>query len=152
MRFSCDRRHCRLFIRERCLRLVAKRNRLVSMIKSGALTMVVVTVLWAVAPALACLLPANQMTPAEHECCERMAGQCGAAVMPSDHTCCQHPKHGEAAVNLTPTYPPTRHFIVAVIPQSGLGPFESDPIWKHSPALDVDPATASPGCSSVLRI
>lgn len=122
------------------------------MLKAAALTMVLVTLLWAVTPALACLLPADQMTPAEHECCEKMAGQCGIAVMPSSHTCCQHPRHSEAAVNPTPTYPPLRHFIVAVIPQSGLTLFESALIWKHSLALDVHPAAAPPGCSSILRI
>ena len=40
-------------------------------------------------PTMACLLPITTMTAAEHECCKRMAGQCGQAGMPSNHSCCQ---------------------------------------------------------------
>ena len=40
-------------------------------------------------PTMACLLPITTMTAAEQECCKRMAGQCGQAGMPSDHSCCQ---------------------------------------------------------------
>ena len=122
------------------------------MIRAGALTTVLVTVLWSVTSAFACLLPTDQMTPTEHECCERMAGQCGAAVMPSSHTCCQHPNHSEAAVGPTPTYPPIRHLITPVISQSGFSLPESASVWTHSPALDPPPAASSPGYSSILRI
>lgn len=123
-----------------------------AMTKAGALTMLLITALWAATPALACLLPADQMTPAEHECCERMAGQCGAAVMPSSHTCCQHPRHSEAAVSPSLIYPPSRHLIMVVIPQAGFSLPKSVPVWNHSPALDLSAAAASPGCSSILRI
>jgi hypothetical protein len=47
--------------------------------------MLVITVLWAVTPAVACLLPTRPMTAAEHECCRKMAHQCGpfaVAVVP----------------------------------------------------------------------
>jgi len=44
---------------------------------------------WAVAPALACLLPGRAMTADEHECCKKMAKMCGSANMPQSHSCCQ---------------------------------------------------------------
>lgn len=40
-------------------------------------------------PTMACLLPTATLTAAEHECCKRMARQCGRAGMPSSHSCCQ---------------------------------------------------------------
>jgi hypothetical protein len=49
--------------------------------------------LWAVTPAMACLLPGFAPTAAERECCHHMAGHCGQSAMPASHTCCQAPKH-----------------------------------------------------------
>ena len=40
-------------------------------------------------PAMACMLPSAALTPAEHECCRRMARQCGSMSMPVSHSCCR---------------------------------------------------------------
>lgn len=40
-------------------------------------------------PVMACAVPAADMTPAEHECCKKMAGQCGDMGMAKSHPCCQ---------------------------------------------------------------
>ena len=40
-------------------------------------------------PAAACALPGAAMTPAEQDCCKKMAGQCGHAGMAKSHPCCQ---------------------------------------------------------------
>lgn len=40
-------------------------------------------------PTMACLLPTVTLSAAEHECCQRMASDCGSANMPSSHSCCQ---------------------------------------------------------------
>lgn len=40
-------------------------------------------------PAMACLLSTAALTADEHECCKRMANQCGKAGMPTSHSCCQ---------------------------------------------------------------
>lgn len=40
-------------------------------------------------PAMACVLPGAQMTPAERACCKQMAAQCGHMQMPMSHGCCQ---------------------------------------------------------------
>src|SRR6185437_4704609 len=41
------------------------------------------------APAMACALPASQMTASERACCKQMRDRCGAASMPASHSCCR---------------------------------------------------------------
>lgn len=43
----------------------------------------------AVLPVAACVLPDAGMTAAEHDCCKKMAEQCGQAGMDKAHSCCQ---------------------------------------------------------------
>jgi hypothetical protein len=119
--------------------------------KTGALTMTVIAVLWAVTPAIACLMPMHQMTQAEHECCVKMAQQCGSSVMPSSHSCCRGHRRDTAA-GPVPTYPPNRPFALAIVPPSSIvlaDPALSSPL---SAALEAPPPDSSPGCTSVLRI
>lgn len=40
-------------------------------------------------PVMACVLPGGAMTPAERECCKKMARQCGDMGMAKSHPCCQ---------------------------------------------------------------
>ncbi len=40
-------------------------------------------------PVMACVVPNGAMTPAERECCKKMAGQCGDMGMAKSHPCCQ---------------------------------------------------------------
>src|SRR6266700_2432860 len=42
-------------------------------------------------PLSACLTPTAQMNKEQQECCRKMAGRCETSVMPSSHSCCQHP-------------------------------------------------------------
>lgn len=56
---------------------------------AGKLGIVVLTVLLAAAPSMACLLPMVTLTTAERECCKHMSEQCGSAGMPNSHSCCQ---------------------------------------------------------------
>ena|SRR5437660_5431451 len=46
-------------------------------------------VLFATLPVMACVLPDAAMTPAERECCKKMAGQCGDMGMAKSHPCCR---------------------------------------------------------------
>lgn len=46
-------------------------------------------VLFAALPLMACVVPNEAMTPAERECCKKMAGQCGDMGMAKSHPCCQ---------------------------------------------------------------
>src|SRR5262245_40808353 len=45
------------------------------------------TLLWAVAPQLACFMPGEVLTEAEHECCKEMLDACGGTNM--THDCCR---------------------------------------------------------------
>src|SRR5690349_6426730 len=119
--------------------------------KPGAVTMTLIAVLWAVTPAIACLVPMHQTTLAEHECCLKMAQQCGSSVMPSSHSCCQGHQR-DTAVSPVPTYPPNRPFALAIAPPSTIVPVDSALTLPLSPALEAPPPTSSPGDTSVLRI
>ena len=46
-------------------------------------------VLFAALPVMACAVPSAAMTPAERDCCKKMAEQCGHAGMAKSHPCCQ---------------------------------------------------------------
>ena len=46
-------------------------------------------VLFAGLPVMACVVPDAVMTPAERDCCKKMAGQCGDMGMAKSHPCCQ---------------------------------------------------------------
>src|SRR5215469_2254486 len=119
--------------------------------RTGALTMLVVTVLWAATPAIACLVPMHQMTKAEHDCCLKMAQECGSSMMPSSHSCCQGHQR-DTAVSPVATYSPTRPFDVAVIPQVSTLIVASPSVSFHIQALEAPPPESSPGRSAILRI
>jgi hypothetical protein len=119
--------------------------------KAGGLTMLVITVLWAATPAIACLVPMHQMTQAEHECCKKMAKECGSSMMPSSHSCCQGHQR-ETVVSPVARYSPTRPFDVALVPQISILLISIPSVSLNVPALDPPPPESSPGCSSVLRI
>ncbi len=119
--------------------------------RKGALTMLVATVLWAVTPAIACMIPLRPMTQAEHECCKKMAQQCGSSAMPSSHSCCQG-RECERAVSPALTYSSRRPFDVTIIPETPVLLIASKPILPASAALEAPPPEASPGFSFILRV
>lgn len=53
-----------------------------------AITFTFLTVFWAAAPLLACMLPERAMTAQERECCKHMAQMCGSSSMLQSHSCC----------------------------------------------------------------
>jgi hypothetical protein len=113
--------------------------------------MTVIAVLWAVTPAIACLVPMRQMTPAEHECCRKMAQQCGSSMMPSSHSCCQGHQR-DTAVSPIPTYPPNRSSALAIVSPSSVVLVDSALTSPLSLAREAPPPESSAGCRSVLRI
>jgi hypothetical protein len=50
-------------------------------------------------PVSACLTPNADMSMEQRECCKKMADRCETSMMPSSHSCCQHPvsRHTAAA-------------------------------------------------------
>ena len=146
----CESDHCAWPSNKRCS-ILSKSGRLMRVNRAGALTMTMVAVLWAVTPAIACLVPMHQMTPGEHECCRKMAQQCGSSVMPSSHSCCQGHQR-ETAVSPVSSYPPSRPFALTIVLPSSIVFAGSALTSPLSPALEAPPPESSPGCRSVLRI
>jgi hypothetical protein len=58
-------------------------------------------------PISVCLTPSAEMSMEQRECCEKMAGRCETSVMPSSHSCCQHPvsRHTAAASRIQSSDP-----------------------------------------------
>lgn len=148
---ACDLGHCASGTYTRCLLLKRQSGTLMKVSRAGALTMTFVAVLWAVTPAIACLVPMQQLTPAERECCRKMAQQCGSSAMPSSHSCCQGHQR-DTNVSPVPTYASTRPFSVAIVPKTSIILIDFAATLPLSPALEAPPPESSPGSSSVLRI
>jgi hypothetical protein len=55
----------------------------------GKLAVFALAVLFAALPVMACVVPDAAMTPAERECCKKMAERCGDMGMAKSHSCCQ---------------------------------------------------------------
>lgn len=128
-----------------------RRRYTMRMSRTGALTMLVITVLWAATPAIACLVPMRAMTQAERDCCLNMAQECGSSVMPSSHSCCRGRRH-DTIVTPVSTYSPVRPFDVAIIPQTAIPLVAKTSLFTGVPAFETPPPESSPGCSSILRI
>ena len=47
-------------------------------------------------PLSVCLTSAAKVIAEQRECCQKMAGRCETSVMPSSHSCCQHPVSHQA--------------------------------------------------------
>ena len=73
-------------------------------------------VFWIATPELLCLIPGVAMTMDEHECCEKMGGDCGKVPMPDMHTCCRTATPTNVIiVGRTNDYPELRASIVPFI-------------------------------------
>ena len=69
----------------------AGRGRIHMLQKMSQLVSIVLAVVILALPLSACLTSAAKMSLEQRECCQEMAGQCETSVMPSSHSCCQHP-------------------------------------------------------------
>jgi len=73
-------------------------------------------------PDLLCLMPSVEMTVHEHECCEKMGGDCGRIPMPDMHTCCRSATPPHAILVARTVDHPELRFVTppAVIPNLDL--------------------------------
>jgi len=76
----------------------AGRGRIDMLHKMSQLVSILLAVVILVLPLSACLTPAAKMSLEERECCQKMAGHCETSVMPSSHSCCQHPVSHQAVI------------------------------------------------------
>jgi hypothetical protein len=109
--------------------------------------------LFAAAPAMACAVPDAQLTAAERACCRMMKAQCGQMEMPASHSCC-HKNIGSAshkALTIEATsFQPTLT-IVAVLPAlfSQLPP-SLNSYWIEK--SEYPPPISPPAAIFILRI
>ncbi len=100
-------------------------------------------------PLSACLTAAAKMSVEQRECCQKMAGRCETSVMPSSHSCCQHPAWPQA---VTASRIQRNYFgsIVAVVVQGA----SSLPlvIAQSSASSFESPPESPPQTVTVLRI
>src|SRR6185369_13658211 len=65
------------------------RTRLMLVRLAAKIGVSILAMLLAALPVMACARPGAAMTAAEHDCCKRMAAQCGRSGMAKSHQCCQ---------------------------------------------------------------
>ena len=100
-------------------------------------------------PISACLTPAAEMTTEQRECCEKMAGRCETSVMPSSHSCCQHPTSREAATASKTQMHDCRLAIATL--REAVSPLPRSIAWGISTSFE-SPPEEPPQLATVLRI
>ena len=121
--------------------------------RGRAFAVLTVALLWAMSPAVACVLPGSALTPAEQECCHHAVSQCGNLMMPASHVCCQAPARTNAVLNQAQATTPVRHVAVATLPSviSPAALVGEMPSWQFL-FLHAPPPEPFPGGTSILRI
>lgn len=157
----CDHRH--IGRRQRRANIVVGRSDFVfavsgistimRMTRIRAFALLTIALLWAITPAMACVLPGATMTPAERECCHHMAEQCGSSMMPASHSCCKAQGPTNTVLPQAQAAGPVRPLTIAVVPPAALlGALPAVTARCHLSFLHSPPPEPSPGCNSVLRI
>ena len=108
--------------------------------------------LWAVTPAMACLLLGFAPTSAGHKCCHNMAGHCGQSAMPASHTCCQGPNQAALVVQAQAKLPPKNTIAGATVIQPAHLTALTAKSLRSLAFLESPPGQATSRSSSVLRI
>src|SRR5262249_2488905 len=100
-------------------------------------------------PAMACFTPDVRMTPAERDCCTRMAHQCGSMNMSASHSCCQKVQRPSSMLTAT-----TVKFVpVAASEPVTSGSFSELSLCQGLRSHQIHPPPESPPITtSILRI
>jgi len=123
------------------------------MTRTRAFALLTIALLWAITPAVACVLRGATLTAAEQKCCHHMAEQCGSPTMPASHYCgkAQGPTNNVFPQALTAG--PNRPLTVAVIASiASLATLPAVTVRSHLSFLHAPPPEPSPGYNCVLRI
>ena len=130
-----------------------KRSTLMRVTRTRGFALLTIAFLWAITPAMACVLPGATMTPAERECCHHMAEQCGSSMMPASHSCCKAQGPTNTVLPQAPAVGSLRPLTIAVIPPvASLATLPAVTVRCHLSFLHAPPPEPSPGSNSVLRI
>jgi len=135
------------------LQVAGKELKLVRVTRIRTTAVLGAVLLWAVTPAMACLLPGFAPTPAEQECCHHMANHCGQSAMPASHACCHAPSRPETVVVQGQASLPLKHVIAAIpaIARVCLPNVLSASLARVA-FLESPPGETPPRSPSVLRI
>ena len=107
----------------------------------------------AATPVMACLLTGIAPTPAERECCHRMAAHCGQSMMPASHACCRVPSRPETVVVQAQVNSPVKHPIAVVPAKIEISLHDAHALSEASLAFSESPPDQPLfSLSSVLRI
>jgi hypothetical protein len=121
--------------------------------RTRAFALLTIVLLWAITPAMACVLPGATMTPAERECCHHMAERCGSSMMPASHSCCKPQGPTNTVLPQTLAAGTVRPLTIAVMPPvASLATLPAVTVRSHLSFFHAPPPDPSPGCNSVLRI
>ena len=135
------------------LMALPKRGKLMRVTRTRAFALLTVAVLWAITPAMACVLPGATMTPAERECCHHMAEQCGSSMMPASHSCCKAQGPTNTVLPQAQAAGPVRPLTIAVVPPvASLGALPAATVHSYFSFLHAPPPEPSPGYNSFLRV
>jgi hypothetical protein len=117
--------------------------------RKGVLLMLAVVVLWAAAPASACLLGTRHSS--QPACCRAMAKDCETPAMGADSSCCQI--HGKTpAVTPVPQYSPVQSQELAYGPHQAGEESPANPGSGYRNALETPPPKFPPGGAFALRL
>jgi len=104
-------------------------------------------------PAMACMVPAAQMSAQERACCRAMSNQCGQTGMPASHGCCREapPSLNDRALETKAVaFHPVAVRVVWLADSELVNPLARVTAWAERP--DDAPPKSPPLTASILRI
>jgi hypothetical protein len=116
----------------------------------GVLALLLVSCL---APAMACMVPTDQMNAEERACCRVMKNQCGQMEMPASHGCCQKTPpsvHDNALYTRTMTVHPVVATVVRLAAFDLVNPASA--VFASVNLPEDSPPNSPPSTISILKI
>jgi hypothetical protein len=112
----------------------------------------VVLLVWAFIPMMACAMPAAQMTASERACCQQMKMSCGDMGMPSSHECCHKDVQADHTVAVHAKVTVVQPDLASVSQLSSLLPMLTSQQAFLPESLDTSPPQPPPAAINILRI
>jgi hypothetical protein len=116
----------------------------------GVLVLLLMTCL---APSMACMVPAAQMSAQERVCCRTMSNQCGQTEMPASYGCCQKTPanlYDHALDTKAADFHPIVVPVIWLAASELVNPIATVTGWVERPSYT--PSKSPPSTVSILRI
>ena len=134
------------------LQFATEESRLVFASRSRVILAIGTVLLWAVTPALACLLPCMAIPQAKQECSRHMAMHCGRSMVTAGRACCQISFRPEITTGETQINKLHKRVLAVASVVGHVSPPEVTPRPASLAFLESPPQEGPPLSSSVLRI